>query len=264
MKLPLLALLLLAAASPDPLVPFSDPESIARLARSTHKADFFRLANQFESQTTKAFCGPASAVIVLNALRAGNDTVEKPEDPMLIPPEARALLPPGFDVVFHRYTQNDFFDTRTEAVKSRAEVFGKPRAAGAKPDGGIQLAQLGAMLAAEGLDVQVRVADEKLTDADMRREIGDNLARPDDYVIVNFDRRTLGQQGGGHISPLGAYDEASDSFLILDVNPNGHVWVWAPAATLFSAMRTRDSIQNRGYLLVREAPKPPLAPALQP
>ena len=69
---------------------------------------------------------------------------------------------------------------------------------------------------------------------------------------MNYYRPALGQDGGGHISPLGAYDEESDSFLILDVNPNGHSWVWAPAAALFQAMRTRDTVENRGYLLVRE------------
>jgi len=36
---------------------------------------------------------------------------------------------------------------------------------------------------------------------------------------VNYKRSAIGQKGGGHISPLGAYDEISDSFLVLDVNP---------------------------------------------
>jgi hypothetical protein len=62
----------------------------------------------------------------------------------------------------------------------------------------------------------------------------------------------LGQKGGGHLSPLGAYDAASDSFLLLDVNPNGHSWIWLPASLLFTAMRTPDVHENRGYVLVRE------------
>jgi len=40
-----------------------------------------------------------------------------------------------------------------------------------------------------------------------------------DLAIVNYKRSAIGQKGGGHISPLGAYDEISDSFLVLDVNP---------------------------------------------
>ena len=30
----------------------------------------------------------------------------------------------------------------------------------------------------------------------------------DTAVLVNYTRKALGQTGGGHISPLGAYDEA--------------------------------------------------------
>ncbi|WP_436310879.1 phytochelatin synthase family protein [Variovorax sp. LjRoot130] len=40
----------------------------------------------------------------------------------------------------------------------------------------------------------------------------DNLTRGGDHVIVNFRRKTVGQKGGGHISPLSACDAASDSF----------------------------------------------------
>lgn len=242
-------------AAPAPvLVNFTEPESMARLERSKAKVDFFHLANQFESQTNKAFCGPTSAVVVLNALRVGNDKIEKPQDANLMLEQDRKLLPPTFDPLFHRYTQNDFFSPAVEQVKSREEVFGKPRTEGAKRNGGIQLRELAGMLQAQGLDVQLRVADEKLTDAAIKAELVQNLKTADDYVIVNYTRPALGQKGGGHISPLGAYDAVSDSFLILDVNPNGQQWVWAKADALIGAMRTKDSVENRGFLLVKEGP----------
>ena len=62
-----------------------------------------------------------------------------------------------------------------------------------------------------GLDVTIRVVDDNADAAAIRREIARNLATSDDYVLVNYARKSLGQPGGGHISPLGAYDEASDS-----------------------------------------------------
>ncbi len=81
---------------------------------------------------------------------------------------------------------------------------------------------------------------------------------PGDYVIVNYTGALLGQKGGAHISPLAAWDEASDSFLLLDVNPNeGKTWAWVPADALFSAMRTKDAVENRGFLLVKEAGRRP-------
>ena len=37
------------------------------------------------------------------------------------------------------------------------------------------------------------------------------------FAIVNFNRSTLGQEGGGHFSPVAAYDPTTDSALIMDV-----------------------------------------------
>ncbi|MCP3138811.1 phytochelatin synthase family protein [Pyxidicoccus xibeiensis] len=237
----------------DPgLVTFSAPESIKRIERSRHKVDFFHLANQFETQGNKAFCGPTSSVIVLNALRVGNDAVAKPQDPSLVTAEDRKLLPAGVDPLFNRYTQNNFFDDKVQEVKTRSEVFGLPRGEGAKPDGGIQLRQLAGMLAAQGLDVKLRVLDDSLKDATLREELKQNLKTEGDYVIVNYFRPVLGQKGGGHISPLAAYDVKSDSFLVMDVNATDQRWVWVKAASLFTSMRTQDTQENRGYLLVKE------------
>ena len=245
---------------PDPkaaamLTPFAVPESMKRLERSTARVDFFHLANHFESQQNLGYCGPASSTIVLNALRADDKTVDKPRDPALFPAEYRKMLPPGLDPVFARYTQSTFFDDKTTSVKTRDQFFGKPKAPGGKPSPGLELRELAGILAAHGLAAEVRVADDKLADETIRRELIANLSNPDDYVLVNYFRPTVGQVGGGHISPLGAYDKASDSFLVLDVNPNGHPWVWIPAPLLFQSMRTHDVTENRGYVLVREGKK---------
>lgn len=237
------------------LVAFAAPDSMERLARSHHRVDFFHLANQFESQGNKAFCGPTTAVIVLNALRIRNERIEKPEDPSsVLPAEVRQRLPKGFDPLYRRYTQNNLFTPAVDRVKTRGEILGLARQEGAKPDPGIQLRQLDALLRTAGVDSRLRVAGDTLSDDTVRKELTENLATADDYVIVNYHRPAVGQTGGGHVSPLGAYDETSDSFLILDVNSTVQEWAWVPAATLIKAMRTRDVTENRGYLLVREAP----------
>ena len=95
--------------------------------------------------------------------------------------------------------------------------------------------------------------DGNAASATIRREIVNNLATGEDFVLVNYARRVLGQRGGGHISPVGAYDERSDSFLIMDVNPNRAPWVWVRSDDLIAAMRTFDTVENRGYLLISEA-----------
>lgn len=240
------------AIDTESIVPFASEASMRRLARSQHKVDFFKLANHFEGQQNRGMCGPTTSVIVLNALRADADEAEKPSDPTLYPEEYAKRLPDGFDPLFRRYTQGVFFDDeRVTGVKKRATFYGLPTEEG-KRDPGLQLRQLHEILSALGLKSELRVVTEELDIERIRRELRENLTQPDDYVIINYHRPALDQPGGGHISPLGAYDARSDSFLILDVNPNGKTWVWVPTEKLVGAMRTFDTIENRGYLLVRD------------
>ena len=37
---------------------------------------------------------------------------------------------------------------------------------------------------------------------------------------------------------------------MLDVNPARVDWMWVPAAALIKAMRTFDTVENRGYVLI--------------
>ena len=72
-------------------------------------------------------------------------------------------------------------------------------------------------------------------------------------MIVSFLRKALGEQIGGHISPLGAYDEKSDRFLILDVARYKYPPVWVKTEDLFEAMNTPDpdnDNKTRGYVLI--------------
>jgi hypothetical protein len=95
------------------------------------------------------------------------------------------------------------------------------------------------------------VVDDEKPEAEIRADFKENLERAGDYVIVNYRRSEVGQPGGANISPLGAYDADSDSVLVMDVNPATAGWVWMPVATLIKGMRTFDTIENRGYILVQ-------------
>ena len=237
--------------NPGVLVEWSSGESVTRLSHSAHKHDFFPLSNHFISQDNRIFCGPVSASIVLNALRLGKRE-ELPQDSASIAEHERAWLPEGLNPFLGKYTPNNVF---TGQGKTRLEVLGKPIDIDGKPtrDYGLQLRQLAQVLRSHGLDVTVRVVDGTMDASEIRREIARNLASGDDYVLVNYARRALGQEGGGYISPLGAYDEQSDSFLIMDVNPNRAPWVWVGTDDLVRAMGTFDTVENRGYLLIAEA-----------
>ena len=232
------------------LVEWSSGESVERLSRSSHKADFFPLTNHFISQDNSIFCGPVSSAIVLNALRLGKRG-GLPKDRSSIAEDEMAWLWQDADPFYGKYTPNNVL---TERTKTRLEVLGKPILIDgeAKRDYGLQLRQLAQVLRSHGLEVVTRVVDPGADASAIRREIATNLAAGEDFVLVNYARKALGQPGGGHISPLGAYDAPSDSFLVMDVNPNRAPWVWVGADALIAAMRTFDTVENRGYLLISE------------
>lgn len=233
--------------------PWSSDESNLRFSRAD-KTDFFPLVNQFEAQENKFFCGPTSAVIVLNALRGSSSKIKKPTDPLLYR-GAIDTLPKDYVPVFERYTQNKFFTEETDKIKTRNQVFGELLDANnpSSRDYGIQLRQFHSMLKTYGLNVNLRVVSDDLASSEIKKEIIENLKRKGDFVIVNYFRKVLKQNGSGHISPLAAYDDLTDSVLILDVNPSHQPWVWVALDDLIAAMRTKDTLENRGYLTVSEA-----------
>ena len=81
----------------------------------------------------------------------------------------------------------------------------------------------------------------------------ENTANPDDYMIVNYSLLYLDGlgEGGGHASPLAAYDEEEDLVLVLDVRSQEN-WAWIPIASLYEAMNTIDEVsgEHRGWLTV--------------
>ncbi len=231
------------------LVSFASGEGITRLARATGRADFAPLANQFEAQSNTIFCGPTTAAIVLNAMR--NQSHELPRDRSRLHPDDLKYLPGRIDLSVPRHTQDSVI---SKGRKTRSQVLGEPVMINGKPvqDFGYQLHQFAELLGAHNLAVRAIVVDDTKADDVIRADLVDNLNRPGDYVIVNYRRDEAGQRGGGHISPLGAYDAETDSVLVLDVNPASAGWVWMPLAALIKGMRTFDTVENRGYLLVQE------------
>ncbi len=230
------------------LVVFNSDEGLARLARSSAKVDFPALANQFEAQSNVAFCGPTTAAIVLNTVHSGRRDL--PRDHSRLHPGDLQYLPRDFELTVARFTQDNVIE---KGPKTRAQVLGEPIIVNGKAvrDGGYQLRQFDELLKAHDLVTRLVVVDEKKSAEEIRADWVDNLQRGGDYVIVNYRREQAEQRGGGHISPLAAYDAESDSVLVMDVNPANAGWVWMPIATLIKGMRTLDTVENRGYILVQ-------------
>ena len=125
------------------------------------------------------------------------------------------------------------------------------------------LDQLGGILALHPVTVEVHHAAPGGVD-EFRKLASDYLSRENHFVIVNYSRKALGQEPGGHISPLAAYDEKADRFLILDVARYKHPPVWVTTSDLFDAMNTPDSDnadKTRGYVLIAGKDSAAAAPA---
>lgn len=225
---------------------WSDDEALVRLLRSEYHGDFARLSNFHESQENKMFCGVATATTLLNALEIGSDSI--PLDDSLISKEERKYLPVGDWVpVFHKWTQNTVLSSQ---VKTKIQILGKPIEGTDVKDYGLQLRQFAALLKVHGAKVDVHEL-KALRGIDIEKKtMIEALNSIDSYLAVNYSRREVGQKGGGHISPVAAYDKGSDTFLVLDVNTVDHMWHWIDSSELIKAMNTGDGKHYRGYIIV--------------
>lgn len=215
---------------PASLVDLTSPEGETLFFESGAREAYFPISAQFVTQKTQSYCGVASMAMVLNALHA-----PAPSSPEYQP--------------YRTFTQDNLLDATTDAVLPRAIVARQ----------GMTLDQLGALLALRGAATEVHHAAEGGLDA-FRAAARSALGVRDHFVVVNYLRSALGQQTGGHISPLAAYDDKADRFLILDVARYKYPPVWVKASDLFDAMNTPDSVNGgkmRGYVLVAKTGAPP-------
>ena len=84
-----------------------------------------------------------------------------------------------------------------------------------------------------------------------------SAARPDarqHHLLVNFSRTTLSDDntGGGHFSPLAAYNRTADDLLLMDVARYKYPPFWVDAELLRQAMATTDTTsgRHRGFNVV--------------
>ncbi|HBQ99884.1 MULTISPECIES: phytochelatin synthase family protein [unclassified Roseofilum] len=203
------------------LIEFDSSPGEELLIESRARQDYVPLSIQFETQKNQAFCGVASMVMVLNALG-----IEAPDAPEY----GRKM-----------FTQDNIFNAQTDRVIARETI--------AKQ--GMTLEELGAFLARYPLKTQVYHGGD-LSLQEFRQLMVENLQQPDNFVLVNYLRKSIEQERGGHISPVAAYHQQSDRFLILDVARYKYPPVWVTAEDLWNSTRTVDSVsgKTRGLVLL--------------
>jgi hypothetical protein len=205
------------------LIGFDTPEGETLLISSQAKNDFFPLSTQFVTQNNQAYCGVASMIMVLNSLK-----ITAPEAPQYKP--------------FRVFTQDNFFSNEKTKNIVSPEVVSRQ---------GMTLAELGGLLGSYNVKVKVYHAGDTNLE-EFRKLAAENLKQPNNFVIINYLRKELGQERGGHISPLAAYNQLTDRFLIMDVSRYKYPPVWVKTADLWKAMNTVDTTagKTRGFVFV--------------
>ena len=184
------------------------------LAESKYRDDYFLLEPNFVSQSRRAFCGIASSVIAVNTLKENSSPV----------------------------TQASIFDRPTREVMTPLKV----------TFGGMTLAQLNGILQANQLETELIYASDSNLEQ-FRSLVLDNLNNSQDLVLVNYQRQALDQNGSGHISPIAAYHQPSDRFLIMDVAAYRYPSVWVSSQQLWQGIDSIDSTadRSRGFVIAK-------------
>ncbi|MEA3130529.1 MAG: glutathione-S-conjugate glycine hydrolase [Paraburkholderia sp.] len=207
---------------PPNLIALTQPAGQKRLITTPHNQSYWPLSEYFETQRNEAYCSVATSVMALNALG-----IRRPESTQY----------PDFPY----FSQQDFFRNIDPQVANAARVSKE----------GMTLDQLSTALGAFPVEVRKFHAAD-LTLAQFRDLIRDTTGHSDRFALLNFRRVEIGEAGGGHWSPLAAYDAASDSALLLDVARYKYPAVWVPLTQLYAAAQAVDNVSglSRGIVVV--------------
>ncbi|MFM0668994.1 phytochelatin synthase family protein [Paraburkholderia sediminicola] len=211
---------------PPNLVALAQPAGQKRLTSSTSNQSYWPLSQYFETQRNQAYCSVATSVMALNALG-----IRRPQSTQY----------PDFPF----FSQEDFFHGIDPQVANAARVSQE----------GMTLDQLSTALNAFPVEVRkYHAADLSL--GQFRDLVRATTGHSDRFVLLNFRRVEIGETGGGHWSPLAAYDSASDSALLLDVARYKYPAVWVPLAQLYAGALAVDSVSglSRGIVIIGKRP----------
>ncbi len=188
-----------------------------------------RMLGHLVTQDALTYCGPATAAVILNAL-----DIEPPVSPAHAP---------------HRlFTQEGLLAEKLDGPGSRASVSAS----------GTALSEFIGWFERPGLKARVVHADHASIDS-WRESIRQACGGGGRYALaMNYHRPVLGQEGGGHFSPVGPYHPGTDRVLILDVARYRYPPVWAAVSDTFMAMQGIDpsSGMPRGFAVIERPDAP--------
>ncbi len=230
------------------VINWNSKEGIERFERTPFKNDFFRLAHHFKPQVNPAACGQAAATVVLSAIYELNN---KPFP--VIEEWPIAFGDKKYPLQYRLLNDSNFFNNETDKVLDRRTISMKITKKDGNFGGGIDIDELQKMLKIHGAKSKLvnvdKFSDEKL--GEFRKLVKEVVNSPKEFLLLNYDHSYKSLMGG-HFSPVVAYDEKSDSVLMLDVAAHRNPWIWINLSDIYHAMNTKNYAQTayRGYLVV--------------
>eukprot|EP00981_Chlorochromonas_danica_P011871 scaffold4337_cov182-Ochromonas_danica.AAC.6 len=123
---------------------------------------------------------------------------------------------------------------------------------------GITLGKVGCLARCNGAEVIMRHGDtvsleQFREDVKTVCSLTQSTMNDRQVMIVSYSRRSLGQSGDGHFSPIGGYHPERDLVLIMDVARFKYPPHWVPLVDLYTALQPIDKAtgKSRGYLLLK-------------
>mmetsp|Transcript_17585 Transcript_17585/g.71127 ORF Transcript_17585/g.71127 Transcript_17585/m.71127 type:complete len:204 (-) Transcript_17585:2219-2830(-) len=179
------------------LVPLLSDEGMRLLIGSSGGSgrEYVELSANLQTQVNQAFCGVATAATLLNTLEVGNRPVDETYYP------------------YHFFTQKDIFEVDcVRAVNSHGNPSGMDYEY--VRHHGLTLQQVAGILACFA---NVTVYSPSSFSIQAFRETVKHSLQKGAGIAVNVNRHTLHQVGGGHFSPIAAFNEKLDMMLFMDV-----------------------------------------------
>ncbi|KAK9767574.1 hypothetical protein K7432_002545 [Basidiobolus ranarum] len=206
---------------PSNLIAFASTEGKELFKETLNEGNlesYFTLIQQFDTQNDPAFCALSSLTIVLNTLE--------------VDPKRQ------WKGVWRWYS-----DEMLDCCRSLEQV----------RETGVTLPEFSCLAKCNGLDEQTNRAD--LTTKD---KFWDDLIKvsqsSDTLMVVAYHRKTLGQTGSGHYSPVAGVNQKKKMVLILDVARFKYPVYWVPFELLWDSLNPIDSETGkpRGYILLKK------------
>lgn len=217
-------------ASPTGLIFYDSKRGIELFKQARYKDDFWSLDRYFVTQKNLSFCGIASLAMVFNAIN-------------IIPPVSKTYYPYRF------FTQDDLVKGLHDPKLSYQKI----------SKNGLTLEELVDIAKRyHAVHVEYHHAEgDKGCFIQFKSKAIHAIQSGKEFIIVNFNRKLIGEIGSGHFSPLGAYDSESKRFLLLDVSRYKYPPAWVNEKKLWASMLSIDtnSHKTRGYLILKKAKK---------